>query len=124
ALAQIPEGLPLYISGGCGLNCDWNHKWRELGHFSSVFVPPCANDSGSAIGTAIDALLALTGDPHIDWDVYSGLEFEWDVQPAPARWRRRELDERVLAEVIARGQIVAWVQGRWEIGPRALGARS
>ena len=27
----------------------------RCGHFSSVFVPPCPNDSGSALGTAIDA---------------------------------------------------------------------
>lgn len=123
ARQHLPEGLPLYISGGCGLNCGWNTDWRELGHFSSVFVPPVANDSGSALGTAIDALTAVTGDPHIDWTVYSGLEFDWDVEPS-ARWRRQKLEEKPLADAIARGQIVAWVQGRWEIGPRALGARS
>ena len=50
AQKEIPPGIPLYISGGCGLNCDWNEMFRELGHFSSVFVPPCANDSGSAVG--------------------------------------------------------------------------
>jgi hydroxymethyl cephem carbamoyltransferase len=124
ATEQIPAGLPLYISGGCGLNCDWNVQWRELGHFSSVFVPPCASDSGSALGTAIDAQLALTGDPYIEWDVYSGLEFEWDFEPPAPRWQRRKLDERLLADALASGRVVAWVQGRWEIGPRALGARS
>ena len=126
AVAQksLPRGIPLYISGGCGLNCDWNSMWRELGHFSSVFVPPCPNDSGSAIGTAIDALRASTGDPHIDWNVYSGLEFEWDSEPDPAKWERRALDLRALAERSPAGEPVAWVQGRWEIGPRALGNRS
>jgi hydroxymethyl cephem carbamoyltransferase len=124
AQEHLPEGLPLYISGGCGLNCDWNVKWRQLGHFSSVFVPPCANDSGSALGTAIDALAELSGEPHIDWNVYSGLEFEVDREPDPARWERRKLDNKSLADALARGQIVAWVQGHWEIGPRALGARS
>jgi hydroxymethyl cephem carbamoyltransferase len=124
ARQQIPEGLPLYISGGCGLNCEWNMKWREHDHFSSVFVPPCTNDSGSAIGTAIDAQYAVTGDPRIDWTVYSGLDFVWDTEPDPARWKRRPLDLGALAEEIARGGIIAWVQGRWEIGPRALGNRS
>jgi hydroxymethyl cephem carbamoyltransferase len=124
AQENLPEGLPLYISGGCGLNCDWNVEWRELGHFSSVFVPPCANDSGSALGTAMDALFELSGEPHIDWNVYSGLEFEMDREPDSGRWEKRKLDERSLAEALAGGQIVAWVQGRWEIGPRALGARS
>jgi hydroxymethyl cephem carbamoyltransferase len=124
AREHIPEGLPLYISGGCGLNCEWNTRWRNLGHFSSVFVPPCPNDSGSAIGTAIDALAALTGEPHINWSVYSGLEFEHDAEPDPARWKRVRLNERGVAEALDHGHVFAWVQGRWEIGPRALGNRS
>ena len=33
ARREIPPGLPLRISGGCGLNCDWNYQWRELGSF-------------------------------------------------------------------------------------------
>lgn len=124
AREEIPAGGPLYISGGCGLNCDWNTAWSELGHFSSVFVPPCTNDSGSALGTAIDAITTFTGDPHIEWDVYSGLDFVGDVQPDAARWRSGPLDYDALAAALAAGRIVAWVQGRWEIGPRALGNRS
>lgn len=73
AARHPPTGTPLSISGGCGLNCEWNERWRLNKHFSSVFVPPCANDSGSAVGTAIDAQDHLTGDPHIERDVYCGL---------------------------------------------------
>lgn len=125
AVRELPAGIPLRISGGCGLNCDWNAAWRDLGHFSSVFVPPCPNDSGSALGTAIDAHAAITGSPHIDWDVYAGLDFVEDESPDPARWRRRPLDHTALAQAIAdERRIVAWIQGRWEIGPRALGNRS
>ena len=64
-------------------------------------MPPCANDSGSAIGTAIDALHAHTGDPHIEWSVYAGLEFEWDAKPASERWTERKVDLMKLAEVLA-----------------------
>ena len=124
AREHLPAGLPLYIAGGCGLNCEWNARWRDLGHFSSVFVPPCPNDAGSAIGTAIDALATLTGDPHIEWDVYSGLEFEHDVAPDPSRWEQVQMTEPAVAEALAQGRVFAWVQGRWEIGPRALGNRS
>ncbi|MEU7056922.1 3'-hydroxymethylcephem-O-carbamoyltransferase [Streptomyces sp. NPDC046197] len=124
AREQTPAGSPLYISGGCGLNCDWNSQWDELGHFSSVFVPPCTNDSGSAVGTAIDAVSTFTGDPHIDWSVYSGLGFVTDTRPDPARWRPRRLDHDALVTALSDGRVVAWVQGRWEIGPRALGNRS
>jgi hydroxymethyl cephem carbamoyltransferase len=98
--------------------------WRESGYFSSVFVPPCANDSGSTLGTALDALHAVTGDPRVDWDVYCGLEFEWDSDPNPQWWQRRPLELAPLADALADGRVVAWVQGRWEMGPRALGNRS
>lgn len=121
---HLPAGIPLRISGGCGLNCDWNVMWRGSGQFSSVFVPPCPNDSGSALGTAIDALQCVTGSPYIEWDVYSGLEFRHDTEPSPELWLRRPADPHAVARAIGDGHIMAWVQGRWEIGPRALGARS
>ncbi len=124
ARREIPAGIPLRISGGCGLNCDWNYQWLELGHFSDVFVPPCPNDSGSAIGTAIDAATAFSGDPYIDWSVYSGLGFASDTTPDPSAWHRRPLHNADLAARLRLGAVVAWVQGRWEIGPRALGNRS
>jgi hydroxymethyl cephem carbamoyltransferase len=124
ATERLPRGLPLRISGGCGLNCEWNSRWRSHEHFSSVFIPPCTDDSGSAIGTAIDALAVLTGDPHVDWDVYAGLEFEHDVTPPESDWRLSPLDVHRLAARLLAGDVVAWVQGRWEIGPRALGHRS
>ncbi|NYH53632.1 hydroxymethyl cephem carbamoyltransferase [Nocardiopsis arvandica] len=121
---HLPPGLPLRIAGGCGLNCDWNTLWRRSSFFSSVFVPPCTNDSGSAIGTAIDAQYAMTGDPFVDWEADSGLEFVRDAEPDPGRWERLPLDHGELSRLIGGGHVVAWVQGRWEIGPRALGHRS
>jgi hydroxymethyl cephem carbamoyltransferase len=124
AREHLPPGLPLHISGGCGLNCDWNKMWRDLDHFSSVFVPPCPNDAGLAIGGAADALRLLTGDPFIEWDVYAGLEFEWDAKPDEERWQRRPLDLGAVADALAEGRIFAWAQGRAELGPRALGNRS
>jgi hydroxymethyl cephem carbamoyltransferase len=124
ALRELPPGTPLRISGGCGLNCDWNADWRNLGHFSSVFVPPCTNDSGSAIGTAIDALAHHGNHQPVEWSVYSGLEFVDDEEPDSRQWRQQPRDDRAIAAAIARGAVVAWVQGRWEIGPRALGHRS
>jgi hydroxymethyl cephem carbamoyltransferase len=123
AVAEIPKGLPLRIAGGCGLNCNWNHAWRDLGHFASVFVPPCPDDSGSAIGTAIDALRHFTGNHQIEWSVYSGLPFEWDIEP-PESWMSSPADLDAIASTLAAGAIIPWIHGRWEIGPRALGNRS
>lgn len=119
-----PRNLPLVISGGCGLNCEWNRKWVESGLFSTVFVPPCANDSGSAIGTAMDAAIQIGEPARLEWSVYSGAPFRQDCVPPTELWSVRPLDNPALARCLAGGDVVAWVQGRCEIGPRALGHRS
>ncbi|WP_378971958.1 carbamoyltransferase C-terminal domain-containing protein [Methylobacterium komagatae] len=124
AEARLREGLPLLIIGGCGLNCDWNTKWRETRLFSDVFVPPVANDSGSAIGTAIDAQFQFTGNPKIEWNVYAGLGFRTDSPPDPIKYDVYDEDDVRVADMLAHGLVLGWVHGRWEIGPRALGNRS
>lgn len=124
AQAHLRERLPLVVAGGCGLNCDWNTKWRESGLFTEVFVPPVANDSGSAIGTAIDAQLHFTGEAKIEWDVYSGLPFETGGTVEPGRYDVVDARADEIAGMLASGLILGWVDGRYEIGPRALGHRS
>jgi hydroxymethyl cephem carbamoyltransferase len=120
---ELRHGYPLLISGGCGLNCDWNTQWRESGLFEAVFVPPVTNDTGSAIGTAIDAQRHFTGEAKLDWNVYAGSEFDDDADP-PGEFERHHLDLSRVAQLLAEGRVLAWVQGRCEIGPRALGNRS
>lgn len=124
AKANLRGGLPLVIAGGCGLNCDWNTKWKETGLFAEVFVPPVANDSGSAIGTAIDAQLHFTGDAKIEWDVYSGLPFNADSPIVGDRYDIWDASYEQVAHMLRSGLILGWVSGRYEIGPRALGNRS
>ena len=121
---HLTKGRPLVIAGGCGLNCDWNSQWRETGFFSDVFVPPVANDSGSAIGTAIDAQFHFTGNPKIEWDVYGGLPFRVDGPVDTERYEIHDATPDEIAELLANDLILGWVNGRYEIGPRALGNRS
>lgn len=124
AKSNMKRGMPLLIAGGCGLNCDWNTKWRESNLFSEVFVPPVANDSGSAIGTAIDAQFHLTGDPKLDWSVYSGLEFIATGYCDAGLYDHYETDYAMIADMLAKNLIIGWVNEKYEIGPRALGNRS
>ena len=124
AKSNMNKRMPLLIAGGCGLNCDWNTKWKETSLFTEVFVPPVANDSGSAIGTAIDAQFYFTGNPKIDWDVYSGLSFNTSDSFDAALYDVYETNYEMIADMLANDLIVGWVNGRYEIGPRALGNRS
>ncbi len=123
AVRNLRDRLPLVIGGGCGLNCEWNSRWRESGLFDAVFVPPCTNDTGSAIGTAIDAQHHLTGNAKLRWDVYRGAPLRFD-DPSGLGFSDLPLDLGSVARWLAAGEVVAWVQGRCEIGPRALGHRS
>jgi predicted NodU family carbamoyl transferase len=124
AKSNLKKRMPLLIAGGCGLNCDWNSKWKESDLFAEVFVPPVANDSGSAIGTAIDAQLHFTGNPKIDWNVYSGLSFNTAGVFDPAPYDLYETKYELIADLLANDLIMGWVNGKYEIGPRALGNRS
>jgi predicted NodU family carbamoyl transferase len=118
------RGMPLLITGGCGLNCDWNTKWKETSLFSEIFVPPVANDSGSAIGTAIDAQHYFTGNPKIKWNVYSGLEFIANDAFDASLFDEYKTNYEMIAEMLVSNLIIGWVHGKCEIGPRALGNRS
>lgn len=124
AKSNLKRGMPLVIAGGCGLNCDWNTKWKGTRFFTDVFVPPVANDSGSAIGTAIDAQLHFTGNPKIDWNVYSGLGFITTGSFDLVQYDLYETNYELIADILANDLIIGWVSGKYEIGPRALGNRS
>lgn len=121
---NMKKRMPLLIAGGCGLNCDWNSKWKECGLFPEVFVPPVANDSGSAIGTAIDAQFLFTGNPKVDWSVYSGLKFIDNSAFDSSQYDIYEKSYELVADMLASDLILGWVNGKYEIGPRALGNRS
>lgn len=124
----VHERRPLLIAGGCGLNCEWNRAWLDSGLFSDVFVPPCPNDTGSAIGSAVDAQRHFTGDAKLEWTVYSGQPFLDDVGYEAAdglgAFRRRTSHMEDIAAALHGGAILAIVSGHAEIGPRALGNRS
>lgn len=125
AKKHLDRGLPLLISGGCGLNCKWNTRWADSGLFEDVFVPPCTNDTGAAIGTAVEAQHFLKGDAKIHtWSVYSGEDFVHDVAVDLIHFDAQPADPDVIAEQLEAGRILAWVNGRYEMGPRALGNRS
>ena len=108
---NVKQKIPLLISGGCGLNCDWNSMWKNSGLFSDVFVPPCTNDSGVALGAAIDALFYYIGNAKIEWDVYNGNNFFEDIAITDScGFEEHPLDLVKLSKYLAEGKIFAWVQ--------------
>src|SRR5205823_10493722 len=66
----------------------------------------------------------LTGNPKIDWNIYSGLSFITADSFDSAPYDVYEGNYELIADMLANNLVLGWVSGRYEIGPRALGNRS
>lgn len=129
----------LCLAGGVALNCVANGKLLRRGIFKNVFIQPAAGDAGGALGAALAAnYLFFKNERHLNGAMddmkgsYLGPEFSYlDVEQMAKKYKARytrfddfgQLAARV-AELIADGNVIGWMQGRMEFGPRALGARS
>ena len=119
----------LCLAGGVALNAVANARlFREAG-FEEFFVQPAAGDAGGALGAALLAS-AERGEPrgtftHAAWgtgvsgDVAFGLATALGLKAS-----RLESVVEGTVERLVRGEVLAFVQGRFEWGPRALGHRS
>lgn len=128
----------LCLAGGVALNCVANGRLLREGPFEQIWIQPAAGDAGGALGAALFTWHQLLDHPRTPQprDAQHGSLLG---PQAAAREVRAVLDEvgavyeqipdehqlcDLVAEALASGQVVAWMQGRMEFGPRALGARS
>ncbi|WP_442505054.1 carbamoyltransferase family protein [Novipirellula sp. SH528] len=131
---QEQTGLrQLCISGGVGLNSVTNGRiLREL-NYSDLYVTPAAGDSGVSVGAAFYGHHILTGELPVrprrtDFlgRRYTGKEIDLELKNRShlISCESNSNDVSHAASDIANGRIVAWFEGRSELGPRALGNRS
>ena len=127
----------IVLVGGCALNGLFNMKLVESKLFEHVYVPPFPNDEGIALGCAL-AVAVKRGEykfetsPIEEIHPYYGpmcnaVELHEDRVAQVFRDFTVEKYENIVdvaAGLIKENEIVAWMQGRSEVGPRALGNRS
>ncbi len=133
ALERQYPSRNLILSGGVALNCVANGRVLEETPYERVWVPPCASDTGAPLGAALWHYHQTLGQPRRFEMIhpYYGLGFdaaamEGALAAAGLAFERMETGAliRRVARDLADGRIVGWFQGRFEIGPRALGNRS
>ena len=128
----------LCLAGGVALNCVANGRILREGPFDRLWIQPAAGDAGGALGVALfiwHQLLdrerqvnpldsqsgSLLGPAFGESTIRSYL----NQRGAVYHWIE---DEQELISTVARAideqQVVGWMQGRMEFGPRALGSRS
>lgn len=130
----------LCMAGGVALNCVANGKLDDAKIFKQVFIQPAAGDAGGALGAAYAAHYIYFGkERKVDSTKMDALKgsylgtdtVEQDIRGTAGKYKAQfeyvadenQLVEKV-AELIAKGNVIGWHQGRMEFGPRALGARS
>jgi len=132
-ITRTTEHLNLILAGGVALNCVANARILEMTEARSIWVPPAASDTGVPLGSTL-------------WHHHQTLGAERKFELKHAFWGLEYSDEEVLralkaarvtyehvddselfarvARDLAAAKTVGWFQGRFEMGPRALGNRS
>lgn len=108
----------LYYAGGSALNIVANSKIMAEGVFKSVFVPPCAEDSGLALGAGAYMEYMKHGyvqrcSPYLN---------NWGIEDYTVEYNAQDI--QAVAECLVAGQVLGVCNGFGEVGPRALGNRS
>lgn len=133
AMIRTTGARDLVLSGGVALNCVANARIVQETETARVFVPPGASDTGAPLGACLWHHHATLGAPRsfelrrADYGLAYG-EDEIDRATQAAGLPAQTMPDPQLLERVARdlaqGRIVGWFQGRFEMGPRALGFRS
>jgi len=137
---EITGSEHLCLAGGVALNCVANGKIVSKGIFREVFIQPAAGDAGGAPGAGLAAYHIYFEKPrlthHIKLDAMQGAylgpeyckkEIEVTIRKYNAEYTYYDdfnALTKEIASLISEGNVIGWMQGRMEFGPRALGARS
>lgn len=128
-LIQEYDCANICVVGGVALNGLMNQAIIEMEDVNQVFIPPVTDDRGLAMGAALQSA-ALIGDqpqskprcsPYLGpieppGEMVDSFGYKCVATGSQA--------ESCLVELLTKGALVAWHQGRSEAGPRALCHRS
>ena len=121
----------LVLSGGFFMNSVINGKVSDNTKFKNVYISHSPDDLGNSIGAALYLNHCILDKPRLRSSSVSNLgpHFNSDVVESVIL-RRKIVGEKLsnpaktIAEILAKGEVVALLQGRMEFGDRALGFRS
>lgn len=121
----------LCLSGGCALNCQSNSRLLKESRIDQIFIPPACSDSGLSMGAGLYYWHHILGNKFngcFKNQAYLGDYLNFNQKSGFKKVFTKKLNEEnildLTVENLAKGKILGWVQGRSEVGPRALGNRS
>jgi carbamoyltransferase len=136
---RLTQAEYLCMAGGVALNCVANGKVYNSKVFKNIFIQPAAGDAGGALGAAQAAYHIYFGQDRKKPVALDGMKGSYlgpeytdaDVLQVAKKYKavfehfpsHKDLCRQVAAR-LSEGNVVGWMQGRMEFGPRALGGRS
>lgn len=125
------EECYLSIAGGFALNCPSNSKIMEYYGFKGFYTVPCVSDTGMSMGVALYTFYKRLNKPNfILGSAFYGNCDKRDIKIVLKNAHMERFiksiqswnPDRVVEDISI--YPVVWLEGRAEIGPRALGHRS
>ena len=111
----------MVFTGGATLNVVNNYKLQRKFSESNIYFEPICGDEGNSIGAAYTHYIKNQKKVYPNKDVYLGQEIK-------ARESNEILKPNVeiidIINLLNKGEVVGFIQGKAEAGPRALGNRS
>ncbi|HZZ18534.1 MAG TPA: carbamoyltransferase [Opitutaceae bacterium] len=128
----------LCLAGGVALNCVGNGRLLRDSPFENIWIQPAAGDAGGALGAALFTWHQLLENPRspespdaqqgsLLGPSYPAAETEAFLRGKKAVYRHYPAGKglcTLVAKLASEGNVIGWMQGRMEFGPRALGSRS
>jgi len=125
----------LVYAGGCALNSSANNILTSKKYFENFFIPMAPGDNGGAIGAALlvnskyNSNQKNFSNPYLG-NSYNDNEIELTINNKFKNLIKLQKLENIsntcvlASNMIAKGNVIGWFQGKMEFGPRALGNRS
>jgi carbamoyltransferase len=126
---SLTESRNLCLAGGVALNSKANGLILSQRLVDRIFIQPAATDDGVSIGAALAAPVAAGFRCGEMTKAYLGSqappdEIETVLRTYKLSYTRLDDPAETAADLLTRGKLIGWYQGREEFGPRALGNRS
>ena len=122
----------LVLGGGAAMNCVFNGKLDDLKVFKDSHISYAPDDSGVSIGAALLSNYLFKKRNYSPKEInhcyygpdYSNNEIKNILKQLKITYQFKKNVEKYTAEMLARGSLIGWFQGKMEFGHRALGNRS
>lgn len=125
-----PKYKKVAFAGGLFANVKLNQKINQLDWLDEMYVFPAMGDNGLCTGAAILKCRELGEGFEMPVrlnNVHLGVSYtNEEVEEFASKYdfKRKPYIPSEIAEDLNDGQIIGWFKGKFEYGPRALGARS